>query len=453
MRSTRALPFLLAFGFGWTSLCLADNESWITFAKNAGWCWFQDERAILDGRKLIFAAVAGTDGHGHQGGDVFVTEYNLDTGKVAQFELHDRLDRDDHAVPALLKLEDERYLAMYCSHGRDPFSRWRISRNPGSIESWGPEQTFRHEHGHPTYSNLLPLTVETDEEKGTQPRIYNFTRSRGWDPNWMFSDDQGRSWRWGGRLLDWPDRPYLKYASNHKDTIHFVTTDGHPRMMHNSIYHGFIRSGKLYDSEGQVVDVLDQEGLKEKTLTKLFEGDPHNVAWTVDLQLTRESWPVTVFSVQKDGASFQNNQEEGPGWDHRYFYARWNGRQWDVNEMAYAGTGLYPREADYTGLAAIDPQDPNTVYISSDVDPRTGTAKVSEVDRKRHYEIFRGRTTDGGRSWQWKPITQNSTQDNLRPVIPNSRSETRVVLWLRGQYKTYTDYATDVVGRVMKGSE
>ena len=72
-----------------------------------------------------------------------------------------------------------------------------------------------------------------------------------------------------------------------------------------------------------------------------------------DLELDEEKRPVVMFSVQKDGRGL--GRKEG-GFDHRFHYARWDGTAWQQHEIAYAGQRLYPGEDDYTGLAAIDPQ-------------------------------------------------------------------------------------------------
>jgi hypothetical protein len=113
--------------------------------------------------------------------------------------------------------------------------------------------------------------------------------------------------------------------------------------------------------------------------------------------------------------------------------------------MARAGTKLYTGEDDYTGLAALDPHDPDTVFISTNADPATGAPLVSAADGHRHWEIFSGVTRDGGATWSWAPITRDSTQDNLRPVIPQWPGGSRIVLWARGDLKSYTDYRLDIV--------
>ena len=42
----------------------------ILLRPNGGWCWYQDERAIVAGGKLIFGSVAGTTRAGAKRGDV-----------------------------------------------------------------------------------------------------------------------------------------------------------------------------------------------------------------------------------------------------------------------------------------------------------------------------------------------------------------------------------------------
>ena len=41
-------------------------------------------------------------------------------------------------------------------------------------------------------------------------------------------------------------RPYLRFATNGRDAIHFITTEDHPRNYDNSIYHGSIKGGTIY---------------------------------------------------------------------------------------------------------------------------------------------------------------------------------------------------------------
>ena len=119
--------------------------------------------------------------------------------------------------------------------------------------------------------------------------------------------------------------------------------------------------------------------------------------------------------------------------DLRYHYARWNGSVWKHEEIAHAGRRLYPGEHDYTGLAALDPNNPDVAYISTDADPVTGAPLVSAADQMRHYELFRGQRDVSGK-WTWTPFTRNSTVDNLRPVIPHWNDPRTAIVWMRGAY-------------------
>jgi len=133
------------------------------------------------------------------------------------------------------------------------------------------------------------------------------------------------------------------------------------------------------------------------------------------------------------------------GNDHRYHYAYWDRSAWHDQEIAFAGTRLYAGEDDYTGNICLHPDRLDTVFISTNADPITGLPLISQADQRRHYELFCGRTSDGGKSWSWEPITRDSISDNLRPIVPQWNAENTVLLWFRGNYRTYRDYQTEVV--------
>jgi hypothetical protein len=269
-------------------------------------------------------------------------------------------------------------------------------------------------------------------------RMYNFNRSFNLDPNIMISNDLGATWSYAGKLLTQGDdraRPYLRYFSD-GDKIHFTTTEEHPRDYDNSIYHGYVEDGKLYNSFGALVDanLFDLSAAAPSDLTPvfstgtLFGGTVMQRAWTIDTAIDSAGLPVTVFSARAQDDAV----------DHRFFYSKFDGANWNTYEMAAAGSYLYSGEKDYTGLVSIDPDNPNIVYISTDVDPRTGF-------NLEYYEIFRGKTEDGGATWDWMSITFFSTVDNLRPLVPKWNGEETALIWMRGNYFTYHDWDTEVV--------
>ena len=217
----------------------------VLVTSNGAWCWYQDERVVVDAseEKIFLASIAHGDGVGgtERNGDVDVSGLDLETGQRRHATLKHALLMgndvgDDHMTPALWQRPDDRLLAMYAGHNNDFLSRYRLSSRPSSVEDWTPEQTFDWNRRMPggsgfevTYSNLLYLADEG--------RLYNFARNDNRSPNFMVSDDGGESWTYGGKLTYTEEgvgyvNGYFKYATNGSDRIHFVDRDGDPRASH-----------------------------------------------------------------------------------------------------------------------------------------------------------------------------------------------------------------------------
>ncbi len=429
-----------------------------TFNDDGGWCWFQDERAVVDGNRLLIASVASGARDPSRKGDIEVVSYDLESGKLTRFELHDKLlltsrgklAQDDHNAPALLVRPDGRYLAVYTNHGRDNRILYRISTGPHDATAWDPEQVLiPSEVSRVTYSNLHFLSREN---KGIG-RVYNFFRGYNASnkPSYAWSDDLGASWKMGGVFLDFPDtaprRPYVKYASDGRDTIHMFYSESTPFSYDTSVYHMYYRDGMLYKSDGAPIRALSPGLRHPGEGTLIYRGNSRNVAWMSDIHLDGKGRPWVAYSVRKGTLK---DPEGEVGADHRYRYARWTGKRWVDHEIAYAGSQLYRGEDDYTGLIALDPEDPDIVYISTNVHPASGQPLVSKTDGKRHWEIFRGVSKSEGATWTWTAVTKDSTADNIRPVVPIWKSKRYALLWLRGTLRTYTDYDLAVVGFIAK---
>ncbi|MFT3786430.1 MAG: hypothetical protein QM770_09720 [Tepidisphaeraceae bacterium] len=405
---------------------------------NGAWCWFQDERAIIDRtnpsnpRLLLSSVSAGT---GAEAGDIDLLWRDLGTGTRGEFELANQLEQDDHDSAALFQRPDGRYLAMYSKHGSDVYTRFRISTNPNDPTSWGAEQTITHPAG-ATYNNIYNLSAD----RGGLGRMYDFSRIDGYDPYIMTSTDNGSTWTRSGQLLTEgtsSDRPYVRYVGDGKSKVWVLSTDRHPRDFANNLYIGYVSDGKLYNSAGTVVDSnsFDATAPAPSSLTRLFangstfNGTTMYRAWGTSIELDKAKNPVAIFTARANDSDL----------DHRFLYARFDGVEWRVHEMAKAGGYLYASENDYTGLASIDPENPNVVYISSNTDPRSGTTTGK-------YEIYRGFTADFGETFSWSAVTENSTVDNIRPLVPSWDGNNKALVWMRGTYSSYTNWATQVVG-------
>jgi hypothetical protein len=433
----------------------AEPQKLITFNDNGAWCWYQDPRVVHDpaNNTLLVASVAAAEGPGgaERAGDIDVVTYRLDDGATRRFVLHRALlEQDDHNTPALLIRPDGRYVAMYSRHNQDAFTYWRVSARPHDATAWEPEQTFdwtphfKDPRNHVTYANLFYLSAEK--------RTYDFSRAVNTDPTILVSADQGSTWSFGGKLLTGTRLGYVngyaKYASNGVDRVDFVMTEHHPRDFNNSIYHGFVKAGKLHRTDGTVVDhdVFDAEGRPATELTKVFPagsvfgGETMSRAWTVCLRLDPAGHPFGLVTCRANDPDNKNFS------DHRLFSIRQSGdggadAKWTVRQVAKLGGALWPAEQDYTGLGDVDPSDPNVVYVSTPIDPRDGKAlKV--------HEIFKGITADGGDTWSWTAVTSDSPVDNLRPVVCPLAQGGRAVLWFRGTMTRSQHYNCAIVGIV-----
>ncbi|MGK3961080.1 BNR-4 repeat-containing protein [Sorangium sp. So ce1667] len=419
-----------------------DDATPVVLTDDAGYCWFEGPRALFHGERLIVGSVASGWSSADRRGDIEAVVYDFTTNQASFVELHHRLELDDHDSAAFLARPDGTLLAAYAKHGSENHFYYRAS-TAETLLSWGAERTFTPTSAtRLTYSNLFLLTAENN-------RIYDFYRglNDSYKPSYAYSDDGGQSWQSGNIVINVPaterHRPYVRYVSNDSDTIHLVYTEAHPRDFDNSLYHVFYRGGSLYRSDGTAIRSLTQGLSSPDEGTRIFQGNVDNVAWCADAALDDVGRPVAAYSVQVDSGGLPVGRG---GDDIRYRYARWDGSAWRDYALGYAGRRLYSGEDDYSGLVAIDPADVNTVFISTNANPSTGAPLVSAADGARHYEIFRGTTSDGGPTWQWTPVTRDSRVDNLRPIVPRpGPGGRRALIWLRGTYRSYTDYQQELV--------
>lgn len=396
----------------------------------------------MTGNRLVVGSVASGWNTANRKGDINVIVYDFDTAKAAEIELHNQLQLDDHDAPGLLVRPDGRVLAVYAKHDNEDRIYSRLSQSADAL-TWAAEQSFSPSAStKTTYANVFQLSAEGG-------KVYDFYRGldNSFKPSYAYSTNGGQSWTSGNIVINVPSterhRPYVVYTSNNVDTIHLVYTEAHPRDYDNSLYHVYYKGGTLYRSNGTAIAPLSQGIASPSDGTRIFQGSAQNVAWNSDVVLDAQGYPVVAYSVQVGSAGLPTGQG---GTDIRYRYARWDGTAWRDHPLAYAGTRLYSGEDDYSGLATPDPANPSIVYISTNANPTTGAALMSTADGKRHYEIFKAVTSDGGATWAFTAVTRNSTQDNLRPLMPaGADAHRKTLLWLRGTYRSYTDYQQQVV--------
>lgn len=393
---------------------------------DGAWTWFNDERALIKEGRLYTSYVTSE-------GYVGMSVRDLDQNKAINSPIHlsTWTESDDHNNASLLFREDGKLMAFYAKHHTDKFTNYRISlvEKPESLADWGPEVVMESGTNH-TYNNAFQLA----SMNGT---IYNFSRTNGYNPNWKKYSASGRELTPDTEFIrsgDDKTRPYVKYASNGKDRIDFFFTNGHPRKTDNNLYHMYFKGGSLYQTDGKLIMSEAELPITIDQVDKFYTfGDKSPTArpWTSSFNYSSEGHPVVTYSLQED----KNNID--------YYYAYWDDSDntWKHNYIADAGDALYDAERDYTGLVVLNPHNTNEIFMSANVNP------ISQMATE-HYEMYRGLTSDHGKTWDWMVMTSNSKEDNIRPFVPKGeKNANHVVLWLKGTYNTYTDYATQVVGR------
>lgn len=424
------------------------TASLTTFNDNGGWCWYQDERVLVDGKnnRVIVGSIASG---GSRDGNTEVVVYDL-TQKTGKTTVLNKLSVDDHNAPALVFTGSGNVAAMWATHRLNCNSYFSTfdgtTWSAAKAYDWSPQ-------GCPwpgadtnmiTYANPWLMSSESN-------RLYSLVRSVDTSPASLSSTDDGKSWSYYGRLTASPQTGYVagyyKYWGNGTDRIDWVGTEAHPRDDDNSLWHGYIQGGKVYKSDGTVVDGNLNDGMASdvSAFTQVFK-----TGTTINGVVLNHMWNHDIMRYA-DGsiAILGQGRVNGTGTDDpdkRFIYSRWDGHTWTSTYLVKGGPKLYPDEQDYTGLSALDPDDPTVIYVSTPYDPRDDKTLTSKGKR----EIWQGTTCDNGKTFTWTPVTQNSSVDNIRPVVPKWDASHTALLWMQGTYTSAQSYKMKIVGLIMQ---
>jgi hypothetical protein len=348
-------------------------------------------------------------------GDIMISSYRHTDGTIAVFTLHPALQVDDHAHPSILVRADGRLMAFYSAHQGQTLY-YRVSVNPEDITVWGPEQKVGVNTPGPygyTYSNPFQLGGENGQ-------IYLFWRGGNYEPTLATSGDNGQTWSGAATVINVPGkRPYVKYASNGVDRIYFAFTNGHPaETTSTSIYFAYYTKGAFYRADGTLITATSGLPFSPAQADTVYNGTGAPKAWIWDIAIDSAGNPVIVY------ATFPSTT------NHRYRYARWTGTAWLNYDITAAGGYIDgPTQPYYSGGVELDHANPSTVYLSR---------QINGI-----HEIEKWTTPDGGASWTSTAITSGSLKKNVRPVVPwGPTAPVMNVIWMSGDYPSYTSYRT-----------
>jgi hypothetical protein len=430
LSATTVLWLVAVSATGWLGgeavVCAEPAESFPSFTDDGGWCWFADPRAVARDGKTYTGWVT-------ENGSLQAAMREDASGKISVTMLHEKYQRDDHDNPAFLFLPDGRLMAFYSKHG-GPDMNVRVTISPGDFTDWQPERVLdlfgvtERPRKTITYPNPVMLAAETNA-------IYLFWRGDSWKPTFSKSTDAGRSWSLAKVIVartgaGSDNRPYVKIASDGKDRIHMIFTDGHPRNeAANSVYYVCYRNGAFYKVDGTHIADEAQLPFTPEQADCVYNATAAGArAWVFDVAADEAGRPVIAYTRLAEET------------DHRYHYARWDGAKWTDHELCAGGKwfpqtkpGKTETETYYSGGLALDHDNPSVVYLSH---PVNGVR-----------EIERWTTADGGKNWKSQAVTSGSKYDNIRPVAVRGHTNGGpTVLWesLTGHYVHYTDYRASI---------
>jgi hypothetical protein len=379
---------------------------------HGSWCWFADPRAIHVTGQNDETFVGWIDWRGA----ITIGAYDARFGVIRKHVIGYQY-QDDHSSPSIL-VEPDRRLTVFWSGHDGPTMNFRTTRRPEDIRHWGSLQhvssSLAGGRGF-TYPNPELLAAEHN-------RLYLFWRGSDWGQDYATRAVNGR-WSPARRLIASPgQRPYVKVDSNGSDTIALAFTNGHPRETTTSVYYASYRRGWLWRAGNHRIARIGHAPIAPSQASLVYDGAAaHASGWVWDVALGRHERPVIVY------ATFPSSG------DHEYWYARFDGRRWTSHFMTFGGPTISPGtiEQQYSGGLELDHNDPSIVYLSRKVGG--------------WFEVERWRTPNGGYSWHRETVVRTPGENDVRPVVPRGPANGPIkLLWLHGDYRSYTTYRTSI---------
>jgi len=443
----------------------------IQFNDNGAWTWYSDERTVVDTNG--FKIVVGTDDSGMglggsvRDGAVEAAIFDITTGTSQRTILmpSGTLGPDDHNGPAFLVRPDGKYLAQWTGHNANYLSYFRLY----SGGAWQSTYMFDWTTVGASQANEL-ASYSNPHYLAAENRTYSFVRCMdNHSPQILVSSNYGSTWSYFGKLV----RPatnfnvgynpgYFRYSDDGVGRIDFICTEAHPRDYTTSIYHGYISNGMSFKSDGTVVDsdLTNTNNYNvpfSASFTPVFTngtvmppGMTNYRCWNDDVQRYPDGTIECIISARINQVTSFGYPDTNVNPNHDFFFCRYDGTNWTPTYLCQAGYKLYSSEGDYVGLGCLSPNDPNTIYISTQWDPRAVQPGVTDTNQpySAQHEIWKGVTTNHGASFAWTPITQASIRDNLRPLVPAWDTNDTALVWFRGIYSTAQIFDEAPVGIV-----
>lgn len=383
------------------------------FAENGAYTWWTNMQAFRFVGEKDQTYLSYVDEEGNR----CLASYNHETkeynyGVLAQYE------KDDHDSAGVQVLPDGRLLCVYVRHNKDKVIRWRITKNPEDITSFGEEYSISCKN-FITYAQLHRIS-------DTEYRIVYRYAMRRWSTR--IYNCETNEWSKEHTWLTEKEKQYYLWTQEDRQEGKFnIFMTGHPKNGpdQNIRYGYFDAEGNIYTTGDKYVGDMDEELsitiVNPRHFDIVYEAQEGEHTRLYDVSYMGEKVGV-LYGVTKDGEM-----------DSSYYYAYYDedAKKWVNNFICNSGDFLVEGNMYYGGMS-FDKKNMQTVYV---------TRMVDNISRLEKWT-----TTDYGATWNTIIIDQAESEavDILRPLIPYNAHDDIDVIYMKGNYPSYTGYDTDI---------
>jgi len=408
----------------------------LTTGDQAGYCWFNDVRALRVNGKLYFGNI-------DPAGNVECRALDESTGIVsAVAATYPAFQADDHDNPSFLRRDsDGHIMAFFTAHVGAVYKTVGTAADDVASLTLANTTNITGEVGGITdaagytYASAFQLLGEASDPIFLSFRYHNapvaefafHAMSKSIDGGVNFTDLDGVANAHSLLVLV----TYHRAVQNGDDRIDFAYSNHPDDAGDHGIYHAYYQGGNLYQTDGTLIGAPGDGGeiggaYGVGDLTQVFD-DAGGMAWIWDIAIDDAGEPVVAFVV------YEPSYPTGP-WSYKR--AHRVAGAWVVDDVADAG-GKFPTTSDlahggqYAGGIAIDRFNTERVYYSSDAGGG-------------NHKIYEATTPNGGTTWPAVQIS-DGLDDAVRPIAVTGEPGQTRVLWEHGTYDDYFgNYAMDI---------
>ena len=411
--------------------------------KRANTDWWINEKSIVGDNGMTYIAYV-TDV-----GEIHVKELDAKCSRSLSRDV--RICRlncnysDEHNAPSMCIMKSGRIIVAYTGHAQTATLKYRVTRNPYDITSFGEEKTLFYDKS-VTYAQLF--------ENEKQNQLWLFTRVNSVTWEFRYSCDEGDTWSVPNKFLV-SDAGGLFYFDVRKQYVATPTAVeeqwvfalyGHPRIsLDHTIRTGiFDADGWLLTMEGERTDINlygEADGQKTETLFRLPE---LAVVYSAPAGSTVRLLEVAPIRPLRVGlATFQMAHPESI----TYYMATYRSGEWALSKpIAKGGAFLAPYQTDGAqtyvgGMACYYGVGEAGLHIMNGGDTETNRVYIARADEEG-WAVESYTSNDCGASYQFeqeiKRIPASDGRKIWRPIVPIYAQDNLPVYWHEGTYSAHT---------------